>query len=609
MLKFSEQPKETNSLESIFGSKKESKLDVLHGSGFTSRKAKQADADLNQREAAAQHIIADSEAIRETQSSDPIVLSAPVPSDITWDESQLAAIEGLQYEQFGCLIGAAGTGKTTVTKELVARLQGTISLMRTVDALPPHLRDKDAHTSSGSNSQSVAIAFCAFTGRATEQLKKALPPEYHGLCSTIHSLLGYMPEMEPWFNEDDKMWQERKVFRPSFTAANKLPHKIILIDETGMLPILLWNELVAAMTPDCRVIMIGDINQLPPVQGRSVLGFAMLKWPTFTLETIHRQAADNPIIANAHRILQGLSPKQYPGQFEIKAISDGSQKAFGQVTMFMKQLYGNGEFDPVTDAFIVPQNKGQLGQVSFNESFVQAFNPSREDGTNRREIIRAGRTNPMLAVNDKVMLLQNDRERNLTNGMTGMITAINMNGKYRGDHHSQMDDFDFESTDASFDLNDIEAELKSDVVISVAPEEEEDENKRQASHVVTVEFQAGATTKSVQFSTSGQFAKLTHAYAFTCHKSQGGEYPTVVIVCHSANGIMLNREWLYTAITRAQGRIILLCNDRGISKAIRVQTIKGTTVAEKAQSFLDLQDRSDTKMPELAEPYNLLEAA
>ena len=244
------------------------------------------------------------------------VISKPMPSEITLDEYQKAALEGLRPQQYGCLIGAAGTGKTTVTKQLVAEISGDIP---TIDLNYTKIK----HTPDEKPDYNVAICFCAFTGRAVQQMKKALPEEYHPMCNTVHATLGYQPERQEYLDEDTNTWKEKLIFRPTFTAENKLPYKVCIVDEAGMLAINLWDELIAALPDDCRIILIGDINQLPPVQGRSVLGFAMTRWPTYTLEKIHRQAADNPIIANAHKILKGHFPQQEGKKFVIRPMPDG----------------------------------------------------------------------------------------------------------------------------------------------------------------------------------------------------------------------------------------------------------------------------------------------
>lgn len=568
---------------------KETKRDVLFGTGLT-KKIVQKDQkkafkfDLKKPDSIIK--------LPEPELEQPPIISKPVPSDIVWDKYQLKALEGIRKQKYACLIGAAGTGKTTVTKQLVSEIEQTVSL---IDLNRARVKQGDK------KEMNVAIAFCAFTGRAVQQMKTVLPKEYHPMCNTIHATLGYAPEQIAYFDVEKQIWKEKLHFRPTFTAVNKLPFECVVIDEGGTVPINLWNELFAALPDKCRIILIGDINQLPPVQGRSVLGFAMLKWPTYTLEHIHRQAADNPIIANAHRILQGQFPEKDAKKFAMMQVDGGSIKAFNQTVAIIQQLHKRGLFDPFRDVLIVPQNKETIGQVALNERLVHYFNPAKlEDGTpgNKRHIITAGYLHVTYAVNDKVMLLQNDRPRGLTNGMIGRIVDIAINGMFSGKRagHAVIEKFtgnldveDIASLDTNEDLN----------------QKEEDEKQQQASHIVTVRFEGADEGLEVPFSTSGQYNSLTLAYASTCHKLQGGERPVVVILVHSANIRMLTREWLYTAVTRAQDKVILLYNDRGLAQAIYTQRIKGKTVKEKALQFLALQNKEDTKLPDLPNPETI----
>ena len=364
------------------------------------------------------------------------------------------------------------------------------------------------------------------------------------------------------------------------------------------MPINLWNELIAALPDDCRVILVGDINQLPPVQGRSVLGFAMTRWPTFTLEKLHRNAG--VIAEQAHRILNGQKPLHDGKEFIISEMPDGGLKTHTQAQAVLQHLHKNGIFDPLRDAFIVPQNKGTLGQLHFNECLVKYFNQLKKDEydnpINPRIMITAGYVHAPFAVGDKVMLLANDNQLGLTNGMIGVVQEIVNNSAFKGDNQAaqMMGAFDKE-----IDLTDL-----GDVIDEVQHhKDEEKESERQASHIMKVKFQNN--DELVDFATSGAYSKVTHAYASTCHKSQGGEYHTVVILAHSSNLRMLTREWLYAAITRAQVRVVLLTNRRGLIHAVNQQTIKGKTVAEKAASFLALQDQKDTQLPVLPEPVTL----
>lgn len=520
----------------------------------------------------------------------PILKFKKAADEIELDESQIAALNGMLEQRYACLIGAAGTGKTTVMKRFVRMIESTVETINLKRARPKTLENEQKE-----DEFNVAICFCAFTGRAVQQMKRALPEEYHPMCNTIHATLGYMPEYVVDLKEDGTA-KSKLVFRPTFTSSNKLPYKVYIIDEAGMLPVNLWNELWDAIPEGSRVYMIGDINQLPPVQGKSALGFAMVKWPTFELTKIHRQAEGNPIIANAHRILEGRLPEKVPGKFDIVSMPGGSIETQTKTINAIKMLHQAKQFDEFADALIVPQNKGNLGQIEFNQKFVFYFNPEKKENgvvVNKRTMITAGYVHVHFAVGDKVMLLQNDNELKLTNGMIGVVTSIHLNGEYKGKQNGG-EDLSFNPSSMTLDLTALADTVMESMDLNES-KEEESENQRQASHIMTVEF----GDVEVTFSTVGQFKKITHAYAITCHKSQGGEYPTVVILLHSANSKMLSREWLYTAVTRARERVVLLCNDRGLSQALKNQRIKGKTLDEKIKSFIELQDRKDINIPVL----------
>lgn len=502
--------------------------------------------------------------------------------EITLDADQTRAVNGIFHEKFSNLIGPAGCGKTLTTRVLIERLVNVIPLM-SHDGKRVNKQD-EAHLEPGRYAKAVCL--CSFTGRAVQQLKRNLPPEWHPYCMTVHKMLGYMPFEEPYFDEESGEYRTKLVFRPSFTKDNKLPFGLIIIDEASMLPIHLWNEINDAMLPDCRVIMVGDINQLPPVMGRSVFGYALNEWPTFELTTIHRQALDNPIIANAHRVLNGKIPERDPLHFMI---ANGSQLPPGSLGMgnivvnTIKQLSGKDLFDPLKDALIVPQNKGNIGQTMLNERLVMFFNPKGE-----RTQIHTGRQTVIFGVGDKVMITKNMNERGLTNGMMGTIEEITENEKYnfnKAPAHLRNAHLALDVTE--IDLTKLNEELggptDEEVNQNISAALDED-NQNQSSHTLFIRFFEQPDIL-YSFSSSGDLASIQHAYAMTCHKMQGSEARNVVIVVHQANSIMLNREWLYTAITRAQERIILLATDQGLINCLSKQKIKGQTTAEKIASF------------------------
>ena len=494
------------------------------------------------------------------------------------DEHQQMAIDGLLNQQFGCMIGAAGTGKTTAMKWLIHAI---------IETVP----DAD-------------ISFCSFTGRAVQQMKRALPKTYHKQCDTIHGLLEYAPEEMESEDADGNPCMKR-IFVPHRDAMNPVDANIIIVDEAGMCVIELWNNLMKALRDGTRVYLLGDINQLPPPMGRSVLGFAMQAWPTYELKRIHR-TDESGITDGAWDILNGKLPKSVPDKVALMRVEDGSTKAFMQTLAVTQKLSEAGKFNCLRDGIIVPQNVGPLGQEAINERLVAYFNPTREvEGMpmNPRTIITAGYNHIAFAVGDKVMVTQNDRQQGLTNGMIGVIEAITPNAGFRGDVVGDSasahlaDDYELDMSMLDNALDEMAAENES-----------VDEREIQCSHTIRMRFQN--VEMPIDFASAGAVNSLKHAYAFTCHKSQGGEYPVVVILVHSANVKMLSREWLYTAWTRAQKKVILLYNSRGIQQALNRQVIKGTSIAEKAESFIKLQARSNDgdmsiKMPMLPERVEL----
>lgn len=571
---------------------------LLHGSGLTKKLFSQAaKAAVKETEPTAQMQV---ETIAPTTQEQDNLLTAALPStlidpNLQLDPFQLAAIHTGRQQKYFCLIGRAGTGKTTTAKQLIRAVEEQMNLQINPDSCLT-LTHPNAPTGETS-----PICMGGFTGRSVQQLKRAMPKQYHSLCETVHSILGYAPTYEDYEDSETKEYRTRRVFRPTYGENCKLPYKFCIIDEASMLPINLFNELVAALPTDCRIILMGDINQLPPVIGRSVLGFAMLKWPTSELTKLHRNAG--PIAENAHLILEGKFPRINPQQFQMLELPPGGFDCQRTICGIVQKLHKLGKFDPLQDALIVPQNVGTIGQEALNGRLVQYFNPPKTIDNlvvNKRQIITAGYDHLTLAAGDKIMLLQNDKQRGLTNGMIGVVQSIVPNAKFQGESiadHAAANAMAGSGLDLSNLHDDVTAEG------AVESKSESDLSQRAASHVTTIMFQNMKAT--IDLSTAGDYKRIAHAYAFTCHKAQGGEYPTAVVVCHSANSIMLSREWLYTAVTRAKQRVILLYNRAGLTKALSRQIIKGSTLEEKAKSFLLASDTKDTQIPNLRPPETL----
>jgi ATP-dependent exoDNAse (exonuclease V) alpha subunit len=625
---------------------------VLRGTGLTKREAekntrayeRETKASLkNDASKGALLKAAENEFEAGIQATIAEMKAAQATGKIILDDSQIRAVAGIMHNKVSVLIGAAGTGKTTVTKVIVEKLAEIVNKfsstetnwvyvdinredstvqkvrMREIDAI------RQGFIPEKEKEEMPAISFAAYTGRATQQLRRALPEEWHPNTSTIHSLLGYAPVYEEREAIDvmtgNEYMKNVRVFRPSFDASCKLPYQVYVFDEASMIPIPLFNEVIDAIHSTSRILLIGDIHQLPPVYGKSVLGYAMRKWPVFELTTIHRQAAGNAIISNAHKVLSG-KPLENADNFHLigntaKSPSPGGQ---GELQKYMlnvvKKLSELNRYNPLTDAIIVPQNKGMVGSIALNEHLVTMFNPEQKENgiiVNKRVNIHTGTGHTFFAIRDKVMITANipNTEPPITNGMIGIVESIAFNGKYDmkraqvdivNDDEDDDDPIDLDLGNMNFALSGgIDEKEKKD------KEPDETEDQRQSSHVMTIKFENG---QSFSCSTAGDYRRVQHGYAATCHKSQGGEYPSIIILCHSVNARMLSQEWLYTAITRARNNVYIICNSRGLDAALKRQVIKGFSLAEKIKSYI-IETGSDEdgfdkmKYPVLWEPEEL----
>lgn len=540
-------------------------------------------------------------------------------ANFTWDESQLSAIDNICRDKFSVLIGAAGSGKTTVVKEIVNRLssQGLIKPITYQRA-------------NGLNVNRYNISFCSFTGKAVEQLRKSIPANLQCCCETIHSLLEYSPEIVERLTTDshgNTIVKNSKVFLPRRNDINLLNQNIIVIDESGMVGIDLWNNLWKALDygnlPNLKIILIGDINQLPAVIGKSILGYALNSplWHTNSLTHIHRQALDNPIIFNAHQVKSGKPPikdtsvsttEPWLNHFSLidftkltlaerqniklgKLSPDyGSKKSspngvLNTLVSLTKFLLAKNLYDPSLDQIIVPQNIGLLGQEVINQKLAPLFNPN-----NKRIIIRASYETKFLAVGDKVMFTKNDYASGILNGMTGYIENISINGNYTDAIGLRIAEANAKAGQSSTDslaLNEDSANSLLKDIDQFNKDHAEDgsklETEQQASHIITIRYTplGSDQTATIAVSTVGAVRGLLLAYAITCHKAQGSEYRKVLICIHPTHAKLLNREWLYTAITRARENCFLLSSDYAINLCLNRQAVRGETIDEKAKNF------------------------
>lgn len=542
--------------------------------------------------------------------------------DIVPDETQKSAYQGLAQQEMGCMIGAAGTGKTTMTRFLLNTLiHGDIA--SGIEPLRLSAVDLNSYTgredSERGKLEVPSIAFAAFTGQATQVLKKNMPRAWRRNCMTIHSLLGYAPI--EYQKEDGKMGVR---FEPTFTEHNKFNWDVIVIEEASMVNVDLWHQVRAAAKDSCRFYFIGDLNQLPPPIGETVLGFALARLPVFELTTIYRQKdeAANRIIDTAHHVLNNR-----PLEFDEMSnpnwrvlgmkLDNVADKAHSQICALAKGLSTKkvsaevdptrpAIYDPWRDRILTPMNGGNpdspastLGQIPLNESLSRIFSNDAE-----RYVISYKKGVKKFSVGYRVMATKNeppDRLDRVTNGLTGVITGIEVNPNWIGDPgmvglESHVDEYrrhklaiaiGAEKEDYGFDPVD------DDMDFSIDPNAKEDERQSgPASHIVEVKFDNGATRK---YTLNSQIEQLQIAYASTTHKAQGAEMPTVIIVVHHLQRRMLCRENLYTAVTRAKERVIILYTDFGLRLALATQRIYGKTLKEKIQRYIELSGEGSSR--------------
>lgn len=493
---------------------------------------------------------------------------------VEYDSDQLNAIELAKSGKSFVLIGAAGSGKTTVERGIML-------------ALLAQMKENETHDfriqGTAQRITSAAIAISAPTRIASGNSRKAIckDPTLAEKCfynvTTNHNLLEYYPE----FFFDAEKDKESMRFVPKRTASNPLTTKTIMFEEASMNDLLIWGKIYDAMQAGTQCIFIGDINQLPPVFGPSILNYALVQLPIIELKTIYRQAEGSSILDNAHRILKGEGVKTDVDFQVLEGKSDvqyGQRKqcqvVMNQVAVWLKQ----GKYDPEQDIFLTPFNVQPLGSIHVNSCLASLINPNVDVW----EII-AGVRKLYVAVGDKIMF----------NKQIGVITEIAHNGFYSGSpkpkqHSKHLSRFGHYLAGAnSLEAQDEEDNGLASFNINLEEMDKEDvkELSRQASAVVTIVLTD--TEEEVKLSKVGDLSESSFslAYALTVHKSQGCEWRRVFLLLHKDHSIMAFRELLYTAVTRAREQVVIIGKMFMVDKAISNPRIKGNSVREKVEYF------------------------
>lgn len=512
------------------------------------------------------------------------------------EKQQLAADFANAGKSF-VMTGAAGTGKTTAAREIAKGLLFSGRL--------------GTHTfrikGSGERVNAPSVAFVAYTNRAAANLARSIlkDPELQELSpciTTIHNLLEYAPIFYQVPDEENGGMKETMRFEPQRHASNPLDITHLVIEESSQVGALdLYPKLLDACRSGVQIIFMGDINQLQPIFSPSILNYALVNLPVVELTEVYRQALDSPIISNAHKCLRGEQLEQVLPHFKIVSgknihkIPSESVCANLMINSFKKWIdqkdpdTGEPIYDPEQDIVLCPFNKHSCGTIEVNYKIAQFLGQRRNAMV--YEII-AGIRKLYLAPGDKVMYMKQD----------GVIERISHNAQYLGKmpipastdlnrFGMRLVNFEGTGTDEDFELTGYE-----NLNVNEIPDEDE-KRKNQASHVVHIKLETGG---EVALQTAGDFseANFSLGYALTVHKAQGCEWRKVFILLHRSHAVLLNRELIYTAITRAREycTIIDLCNVT--DRAIKAQKVKGNTIEEKIEYF-----NSEVS---LKEPVNLI---
>ncbi|MBC2715091.1 MAG: ATP-dependent RecD-like DNA helicase [Desulfobacteraceae bacterium] len=384
---------------------------------------------------------------------------------ISLSSEQQKVLEAVTNHRISIITGGPGTGKTTLIKSITEmnRILGR------------------------------CVCLAAPTGRAARRLSEVTGQKAH----TIHKLLEYSFEEQLFGKGPD----------------DPIDADIIIIDEVSMVDTILMYHLLNAIPFNATVIMVGDAHQLPPVGPGNMLSdmIASEKIPVFYLKTIFRQAAESPIIVNAHHVRNGKFPhlnkmnEPFDAQAEFYFIEQHTPEnvVSSIVDLCSKKLPDMFNLNPVDDIQVLsPMHKGVAGTINLNRQLQAALNMNSGTLSNGNNRFKVG---------DKVMHLKNNYQKDVFNGDIGAIT--------------QMD---------------------------------------KANDLLCVDFYG----RNVEYGLE-EIDELALGYAISVHKSQGSEYPAVVLPLITQHYIMLQRNLLYTGITRAKKYVVLVGTKKALSIALK----------------------------------------
>lgn len=399
-------------------------------------------------------------------------------SGIEYDDVQIAAIKQAIDSKVMVLTGGPGTGKTTTTQGIIA-----------------------AYKAAG-----LRILLAAPTGRASKRMSEATGME----AKTIHRLLEYNPQ--DGYKRNDE---------------NPLEGDALIVDECSMIDIILMYNLMKAIPEHMRLVMVGDIDQLPSVGAGNVLRdiIESEKIPVIRLTRIFRQAQSSRIVMSAHAINQGRFPDISNGMntdfFFIK--KDDPEQVADEIVKLVRDRLPKAYKQPLCNIQVLtPMQRSVVGAGNLNTVLQQALNH------NTLSLSRGGNT---YKLGDRVMQIRNNYDKNVFNGDIGTVEKVNL-----------------EDRTLTINFDD-----------------------------TMVEYEAS------------ELDEVVLAYATTIHKSQGSEYPIVVIPVLMTHFVMLQRNLIYTGITRAKKICVLIGQTKALSYAIRNLTVskRNTLLKERLRGEIE----------------------
>jgi ATP-dependent exoDNAse (exonuclease V) alpha subunit len=501
------------------------------------------------------------------------------------DTSQQTAVRNICSSQLSILTGAAGTGKTFTLKAVLQEL----------------LTKFDASS----------IFLCAFTGKAVLNIIKSIKSDpalapFIPQCLTLHKWLQFVPEsIEIPDPSKPCGYRLSRRFVPTFNSANKrIDTKVLIIDEVSMVSNELMLQTLAALDLHSlhKLILVGDINQLQPVIGKTSLAYfgAHSGCSLNYLTTVHRQADGNDIVQAAHlfksanllALQQAIQAKQFKN---VKFIKAENYLDLYRIIELINEKY-HLRFNEQEDCIITPTNIGATGQEVLNQRLNKYLNVTKQ-------AVLCGVTIKLFGVGDNVMFTKNNYEDGYINGTVGRIIEMQLNSDVvAGATNAASTETSTTaapcaqlSPDELDNLIDQSAQQSAQQSDGQSPSDDEGFFSKKASHTLTIEFiDIYGTLRQISLSTIGEISNLLLANAITCYKAQGSTYKRCIInLLDWKNGNSINNEYAYTALTRASDFAWVIYNKSGLAK-LKNRQLAGSSDKEKIENLISSNSDSET---------------